>query len=370
MSDNLLAWFPLHALQWVGRLAHLTSAERGALVSVVLDSWNASLRGAEPGTFPDDPLAFERVIGKTWRRELRGVRQHFVPDPETPNQLRCAWVVEMHREQLSRHNTFKANGQKGGRPRKSLEGEPCDPEKPGFSGEKAGLNPGLSPAEAGPKHKEVEVEVKRPAAAGARVRVREEPRRSDEPPDVLALFDHPHRAIVARFLDEAPDGQRVSLAALLGGWLRGQGYAGGRAARQEDIATGLADYLSQPDARRTFTPKGFRAFVEDAERRRTSGGSGAVGRQRTPEHAERSTRATELHTIVIREHLGSLNGIQFEQHIAALREAGTLDDTTVADIRTLAPLSDFARARSEDEGRRLAIERFARAARPQLSVVT
>ncbi|MBK6845765.1 MAG: hypothetical protein IPG88_26420 [Gemmatimonadetes bacterium] len=187
---------------------------------------------------------------------------------------------------------------------------------------------------------------------------------------MLVRFAEPHRAVVARFLDAAPDGQRNAIAKTLDGWLLGQGYAGGRAARQEDIATGLADYLTQLDVRITFLPKGFRSFVEDAERRRTAGSGDEGARRRAPVTAERAARATELHRIVIREHLGSLNGIQFEQQIASLQEAGTLDETTVADIRALAPLSDLAKARSEDEGRRLAIDRFAsHAPRPQLSVI-
>ncbi|MBK9410228.1 MAG: hypothetical protein IPN47_19715 [Gemmatimonadetes bacterium] len=282
-------------------------------------------------------------------------------------------MVELHREQLDRHENYKKNGRLGGRPPKSRGDNATRNGKPGFPDEEAELKPGFSNGEAQPKPGGTEVELlegKVPAAAGARIRVREGPEDPDDAPDVLARFAEPHRAVVARFLDAAPVGRRDAIAKTLDGWLLGQGYAGGRAARQEDIATRLADYLTQESVRITFLPKGFRSFVEDAERRRTKGAGDEGARRRAPVTAERAARATELHRIVIREHLGSLNGIQFEQQIASLQEAGTLDETTVAEIRALAPLSDIAKARSEDDGRRIAIDRLAKhAPRPQLSVI-
>lgn len=193
--------------------------------------------------------------------------------------------------------------------------------------------------------------------------------RAREAPETLSLlarFDDPHRAVVARFLDAAPLDQREHIAATIAGWLSGQGWAGGRAMGPEDLASGLSDYLAQPEVRRTFTPMGFRAFVERAERARADG-----KRRRGPPPAEHAARAEELYGLVIEEHLGSLNGIQFDQAVTRLRGAGRLDDAGVLELRSLMPLRDLARARTREEGLRLAIERLtASPARVPLAVLT
>lgn len=142
MSETHLDWFPMNASRWISRFAHLSPGERGALLSVVLDAWDAPHHGGLPGRIPDNPEIFERVIGKSWRREMAGVRQHFLPDPEHPGQLVCAWLLELYQAQTARHvNRVKA-GRAGGRgKRKAGNATEGDAQQNADQQSKAGATP-------------------------------------------------------------------------------------------------------------------------------------------------------------------------------------------------------------------------------------
>jgi len=109
-----LAWFPLDADQWISRTALLSLEATGALLVCVLCSWNAAVRGDEPGTLPASEPALARLLGPTWRKVLGTVREHFTEDPDTPGRLRCAWVADLYAAQLARHTSAVERGKKGG----------------------------------------------------------------------------------------------------------------------------------------------------------------------------------------------------------------------------------------------------------------
>lgn len=208
-------------------------------------------------------------------------------------------------------------------------------------------------------------------AAAARVRMREEIPEPD--PEILAPFEPSHRAVVDRTLAAVPDSQRDGLARTIRGWLDGQGYAGGRAAAQEDIAAGLAEYLAQPAERRRFDGRSLRAFVVDAERRRCREAEREErppGGDARPIRAVRAARAVELCDRVLELHLGSIPGVQFQDEAARHIAEGRLTTHDLEEIQTLRPLSDIAKARSLDDAHRLAIHRFTKhATRPALAVI-
>lgn len=118
-----LSWLPLNTNEWINRTAFLSMAEAGALLVCVLASWNASVRGEEPGTLPASPDALARLLGADAATVMPLVRQHWTEDPDRPGRLRCAWLAELYAEQLRKHESIVARAKKGGwpkgRPRKS-----------------------------------------------------------------------------------------------------------------------------------------------------------------------------------------------------------------------------------------------------------
>lgn len=100
-----LDWFPLDIRGHLQRTAFLSTAEEGALIRAMVTSWGATLRGAPPGTIPNDDAVFARLFGADWQALMPAVRAHFHPDPERPRQLRCAWIAELYERQQQRGTT-------------------------------------------------------------------------------------------------------------------------------------------------------------------------------------------------------------------------------------------------------------------------
>lgn len=112
--NTTLSWFPLDADEWLNRVALLSMEERGALLTLVLTSWNASVRGEEPGTLPADDETLVRLVGPVWRRVRRVIREHFLEHPDNPTRIRCDWLAALYRKQLALHQSAVERGKLGG----------------------------------------------------------------------------------------------------------------------------------------------------------------------------------------------------------------------------------------------------------------
>lgn len=422
-SDKPLPFIKLFPLDFLARTQHLSTAEFGTLVRVILASWSTRpLLGERAATIPEDP-AFVRMVARptSLPREIRGVREHFKPDPEDPGTLLCSWLREMYDDAAESHGKHSAAGRRGGRPPKGerppRRPHPTDPhpptsptngagdfthsagnslttvmgsegraenarealrEKPGESPGKARLSqgfpgafvelkPGISPEEASGKQSELELETEQQPAAAARVRVRE----PDEPErKLLAALASPYRDAVARLLDAAPLPRRGPLAAAILGWLQGQGFAGGARAAPEDLAVGAGDYLGGSDDL-SFRSGHVRRWVEQAWRvrlARTATPSDEGGGH-VPAANATTARADALYDIVLQHHLGTVNQLQAEMALEQARTSGGLDATTLAELPLLQPWRDLAYA-PPAMGRKLARDRYlAKRPRPALQVI-
>lgn len=121
MKSQSLSWFPMDADEWINRMTFLSLEESGALLKACLVSWNASIRGEEPGTLPASDEALARLLGPTWKRVKAIVLEQFVEHPDDPTRRRCEWLASLYATQMQKHLSFveraKKGGWKKGRPR-------------------------------------------------------------------------------------------------------------------------------------------------------------------------------------------------------------------------------------------------------------
>lgn len=100
--------------------------------------------------------------------------------------------------------------------------------------------------------------------------------------DTDAYAYTPSSPAVESFLDALPVDQNPEhWLAILNGWLGGLGFEGGKAASQEDLDTGLTEYMAT--AKRDFAVIHVRSFVERARRNRLKSAARNTPTDRTEE---------------------------------------------------------------------------------------
>jgi len=115
-----LAWFPVEVSDWLARITFMTLEQRGALLTALLTSWQASVRGDAPGTLPDDPRALAQMLGPHEPEAMAVVLEQF---PIAPNangdspRRRCGWFADLFAAQAAKHASAVSRGGKGGWPK-------------------------------------------------------------------------------------------------------------------------------------------------------------------------------------------------------------------------------------------------------------
>lgn len=104
-----LDWFPYDTAWWRELSRALSVEEEGALHRVCRVSWDEKI----PGTIADTPAALENILGARARKLAPLIQSHFTRSPEHPGLLRCAWLADLHAQQLAKYLSRAHAGREG-----------------------------------------------------------------------------------------------------------------------------------------------------------------------------------------------------------------------------------------------------------------
>lgn len=123
---------------------------------------------------------------------------------------------------------------------------------------------------------------------------------------------------VAAFISELPANQNaLHWHSIIAGWMQGLGFEGGKCATDEDIATGLTEYLAT--AKRDFAVIHVRSFVERARRNRLKSAA------RPASNGKGTEEATRIWTLIKSQGIHHMATSQERwKAVAALVEKGAI----------------------------------------------